>query len=319
MNKDRHKYFMFRILSDIFKDESLSKMLAFKGGTSLMFFHSLPRFSVDLDFNILDVSQKEKIYDKVRKIASGYGSIADEQMKYFGPIIVLDYGKGERNLKLEMSTRCYDNHYEIKNLGGTFVKVMAAPDMFAHKLCALLDRGEGITGRDVFDLHFFLSKGEYLHKGIVEQRMQKPLLSYLDECITTLREADNKALMQNVGELLDSSYKQKMRSGKLVEEAIEMLYAFQFSPLIAEYPESKMQIERVCAKKINQGESMLIAQIDGKTYADKALSPMDKAQLNHLPEEEDRNNFLCNLTRKYYYEDWKSASSPIQEQKNLKR
>jgi hypothetical protein len=145
MNKDRHKYFMFRILSDIFKDDSLSRILAFKGGTSLMFFHSLPRFSVDLDFNILDVSQTEKVYDRVRRIALKYGGIADEQMKHFGPIIVLNYGKGERNLKLEMSTRCYDNHYEIKNLGGTFVRVMAAPDMFAHKLCALLDRGgEGL-------------------------------------------------------------------------------------------------------------------------------------------------------------------------------
>lgn len=168
---------MFRILSDIFKHDSLSRILAFKGGTSLMFFHSLPRFSVDLDFNILDVSQTEKVYDRVRRIALKYGGIADEQMKHSGPIIVLNYGKGERNLKLEMSTRCYDNHYEIKNLGGTFVRVMAAPDMFAHKLCVLLDRGEGITGRDVFDLHFFLPKGEYIHKGIVEQRMQKPLLS----------------------------------------------------------------------------------------------------------------------------------------------
>jgi len=44
---------MAQILSLIFKDKDLYVM-AFKGGTSLMFFHNLNRFSTDLDFNLLD-------------------------------------------------------------------------------------------------------------------------------------------------------------------------------------------------------------------------------------------------------------------------
>lgn len=170
MNNDKYKLYMLRILKDVFNDPELSQILAFKGGTSLMFFYQLPRFSVDLDFNILDITQKEMAYQKMRAIALKYGRIADEQLKHNEPLVVLDNEKGERNLKLKFSTRFFDNHYELKNLAGTNITVMVEPDMFAHKLCALLDRG-GVAGRDVFDIHFFLSKQTPIHAGIVEQRM----------------------------------------------------------------------------------------------------------------------------------------------------
>jgi hypothetical protein len=45
-------------------------------------------------------------------------------------------------MKIEISNRQWNNHYERKNLLGINMQVMVAPDMFAHKLCALLDRGE---------------------------------------------------------------------------------------------------------------------------------------------------------------------------------
>ena len=54
MDKNKHKFYMAQILSLIFKDKDLCNVLAFKGGTSLMFFHNLNRFSTDLDFNLLD-------------------------------------------------------------------------------------------------------------------------------------------------------------------------------------------------------------------------------------------------------------------------
>lgn len=45
---------MAQILSLIFKDKDLCNALGFKGGTALMFFHNLPRFSTDLDLNLLN-------------------------------------------------------------------------------------------------------------------------------------------------------------------------------------------------------------------------------------------------------------------------
>lgn len=38
MDKNKHKLYMAQILSLIFKDKDLCNVIAFKGGTSLMFF-----------------------------------------------------------------------------------------------------------------------------------------------------------------------------------------------------------------------------------------------------------------------------------------
>ena len=56
MDTNKHKFFMLQLLKDIFSDALLSSVLAFKGGTATMFFYNLPRFSTDLDFNLLMVS-----------------------------------------------------------------------------------------------------------------------------------------------------------------------------------------------------------------------------------------------------------------------
>lgn len=44
---------MMQVLLAAFRHSELSKLLAFKGGTSLMLFHGLTRFSTDLDFHTI--------------------------------------------------------------------------------------------------------------------------------------------------------------------------------------------------------------------------------------------------------------------------
>jgi predicted nucleotidyltransferase component of viral defense system len=99
MDLDKHKYFMLQILRDIYSDLELANALGFKGGTALMFFYNLPRFSVDLDFNLLspDKEKETEIFQKLRNILLKYGTIDDEAQKFFGPVLVLDYGKGIEN------------------------------------------------------------------------------------------------------------------------------------------------------------------------------------------------------------------------------
>ena len=57
MDINRHRFFLVQILKDIYSDIELAKYLGFKGGTALMFFYDLPRFSVDLDFNLIDTEK----------------------------------------------------------------------------------------------------------------------------------------------------------------------------------------------------------------------------------------------------------------------
>ena len=228
---NKHKFFLLQILKDIYSDIELANSLGFKGGTALMFFYDLPRFSVDLDFNLLDVSKETLVFEKVKKIIKKYGKIFDEATKFYGPIIVLDYGIGERKLKIEISNRIYDNHYEIKNLLGINMLVMVSADMFAHKLCALLDRNS-LTNRDIFDIHFFLQKRTPVNKTIIESRMNTKLSDYLQQCIDLLHNTSDKNILNGLGELMDEDLKKFVRT-KLRKETIDLLCVFKEFPLIA--------------------------------------------------------------------------------------
>ena len=230
MDLNKHKFYMLQILKDVFSDAELADCLGFKGGTALMFFYGLPRFSVDLDFNLLDPSKERLVYEKVRGILLKYGTIHDEALKFFGSVFVLDYGQNERKLKVEISNRQYDNHYEIKNLLGIEMRVLARSDMFAHKLCALLDRTE-ITGRDVFDCWFFLNSHTPVNANIVESRMGMPLQDYLQHCIETLEQVSDKTIMNGLGELTDGETK-KFAKTKLRKEAISLLTFFKAFPIM---------------------------------------------------------------------------------------
>ena len=229
LNINKYKFFLTQILKDIYSDIELANCLGFKGGTALMFFYDLPRFSVDLDFNLLDLAKEKTVYEKVRKILLKYGKIFDETMEFYGPIIVLDYGVGERKLKIEISNRQWNNHYERKNLLGINMKVMVAPDMFAHKLCALLDRGE-LTNRDIFDSWFFMQKQTPINKEIVETRMEMPLADYMQKCIDHLESMSDRGILNGLGELMDEDIKKFVRT-KLRTETISLLRFYKEFPI----------------------------------------------------------------------------------------
>jgi predicted nucleotidyltransferase component of viral defense system len=231
VNINQHKFLLLQILKDIYSDIELSNWLGFKGGTALLFFYELPRFSVDLDFNLLNPEKEDAVYVKVRNILLKHGTITDEAKKFFGPIIVLDYGFSERKLKVEISNRIFDNRYEIKNLLGINMKVMVLPDMFAHKLCALLDRN-AITNRDIFDCWFFMQKHTPVNKSIVEMRMEMPFTEYIQKCINLLESMSDKGFLHGIGELMDQEMKNFVRT-KLRAEAINLMKFYKEYPIFS--------------------------------------------------------------------------------------
>lgn len=227
---NKHKFFLVQILKDIYSDIQLATRLGFKGGTALMLLYGLPRFSVDLDFNLLDIEKEKIVYERVRKILLKYGKIFDEAIKFFGPLIVLDYGYGERKLKIEISNRQWGDHYEIKNLLGINMKVMVAHDMFAHKLCALLDRSD-ITNRDIFDSWFFMKNHTPVNNEMIETRMEMPYDVYIQKCIDKLETMSDKGMLNGLGELTDDQMKKFVRT-KLRKETISLLQFYKEFPIL---------------------------------------------------------------------------------------
>lgn len=221
---------MMQLLKDIYTDSELANCVGFKGGTALMFFYELPRFSVDLDFNLLVPEKTDIVYQKIRKIILKYGKIHDEAQKFYGSLIVLDYGMTERKLKVEISNRDGNETYDILNLLGINIKVMSLVDMFANKLCALLDRRD-IVNRDIFDCWFFMSRQTPVNQIIIEQRVGKPLSDYLQDCVDAIENLPNRSLLDGIGELVNPEIKAFIRN-KLRSEIITLLRFYKEFPII---------------------------------------------------------------------------------------
>ena len=102
---NKHKFLLVQILKDLYADIELADCLGFKGGTALMLFYDLPRFSIDLDFNLTDSEKSDYVYNTTESLLLKYGKIKDKAQKHFGLILVLNYGEKQRNLKVEISGR----------------------------------------------------------------------------------------------------------------------------------------------------------------------------------------------------------------------
>ena len=194
-----------------------------------MLFHQLPRFSVDLDFNLLDASKESIVFERVLSILKKYGIIKDEAKKYYGIVIVLDYGQGGRNLKVEISKRESTDKYEHRNFLGIQMLVMQLPYMLSHKLCAILDR-HMLTNRDIFDCYYLLNHRTPIVETIIEERMGVTLATYLDMCIGAIERINNNHILSGMGELMDNKTKQFVKRD-LKNEVIKLLKLYKEFPI----------------------------------------------------------------------------------------
>lgn len=216
-----HKTILFQILKDIYTDTSISPYLGFKGGTAALMFYRLDRFSVDLDFDLLDEDQLDRVFERISGIAKKYGRLKESRKKRFNLFYLISYDDKGRNIKLEVNKRQFGSRYEIKTYLGVSMRVMVLEDMFAHKLMAMYERLDE-TGRDIYDVWFFLHSRSPLNKSIVENRSGMAINMFIHECIQLLENKDDRHLSQGLGELLTPGQKDWAKA-KLKEETIALL------------------------------------------------------------------------------------------------
>ena len=101
LNREKHQLIMGRILRDVYADASIAPLLGFKGGTCAYFFYDLPRFSVDLDFDLLKDGEDDQklVFETVRKIFETHGEIKDSHIKRNTIFFLLSYGDADHNVK----------------------------------------------------------------------------------------------------------------------------------------------------------------------------------------------------------------------------
>ncbi|MBI5229944.1 MAG: nucleotidyl transferase AbiEii/AbiGii toxin family protein [Candidatus Magasanikbacteria bacterium] len=206
LNQSKHRSILLSILKDIYSDSEISPQIGFKGGTAAFLFYDLTRFSMDLDFDLLDKNFEHAVFEKVKKIAGKYGQIKDAQKKFFTLFFVVSYGKEDRNVKVEISRRTKDSRYEIKQFLGIPMLVMIQKDMCTNKLLAMSEQMNRLS-RDIYDVWFFLSKMWPINKGIVEDRSKKKLPNFLLDLANQLDKLPENQILEGMGELLDEKQK----------------------------------------------------------------------------------------------------------------
>lgn len=222
-----HRTIMINIIKDIYSDISIASILGFKGGTALYFFHNISRFSVDLDFDLLDESKKDIVFAHITKIVEKYGEIREKREKHFTLFWLLSYIRGVSQLKVEISKRVSGNTYEVKSFFGIPALVMKREDMFANKLTALLDR-KSTANRDIYDIWFMLHERWDLNDELLELRTGTKSIAYIKKCIQLLENKPPKDILSGIGDLIDNKTKDWVKKN-LVKDTIFLLKA-RFSP-----------------------------------------------------------------------------------------
>lgn len=218
---DLHRSVFVGILRAIYSDVFLRNTLGFKGGTAAMFCYGLPRFSVDLDFNLLDPEKKTVIFERLKTLLGQFGELKEATEKHFTLFFLLNYKKGERNLKIEISKRPLKAEYKISQYLGISMLVMVEADMAAAKLAALLTR-KRFAPRDIFDIWYFLKNLWSINEEFLKVQISMSLVSALTAAVKKVQPVKATELLGGLGELLDNKQKTWARE-HLIEDTIFQL------------------------------------------------------------------------------------------------
>lgn len=216
LNPNVHRTLMLTVLKQLYGQPLLASRLGFKGGTAAYLLYQLPRFSVDLDFDLLDLAAGDAVFGAVGEILLEHGDLEERTMKQNTLFFLLGYQKGLQKLKVEISKLAFGSSFEPKQHLGIPLLVMAKPDMFAHKLVALLERRQ-LASRDLFDVHYFLSSGWRVNTQMVEKRTGMNYQVYIRQVLGVIEQTSSQTLLTGIGELIDQRQKDWIKKSLKIE------------------------------------------------------------------------------------------------------
>lgn len=222
LDKQTHRNIMLNILLKISADPILARNLVFKWWTVFYFMYNLPRFSTDLDFDLININEEKIILEKIWNIIKEYWEIKDLRIKKYTIFALLSYWDIDHNIKIEINRRWVSWSYEFKNFLWIKLNIMNLEDMCANKLIALTQRNR-LANRDIFDIHFILSNWFKINEKIILERTKKSLKEYTTECINFLQNLPkNHSILSWLWEVLDEKEKDFCKN-RLINETIFLL------------------------------------------------------------------------------------------------
>lgn len=203
----KHRQVLFNLITDIYRSP-IGAYLGFKGGTMAYFFYGLDRFSIDLDFDLINEEKKEFVFKKIPSLLIRSGKLKESTEKRFTLFYLLNYEKGAKNIKVEISKR--ENElitYKLTNFYGTDVKIMSEKDAFTTKLLAATTRNR-LANRDFYDIYFYLKKGAEVNHRLIKTESGKDTKKYLEHLSDFIKKnLSNRTILHGLGELINEKQK----------------------------------------------------------------------------------------------------------------
>jgi len=225
-----HKAWLYRLLSAIADDAFLTANLRFKGGTCASMMGIIDRFSVDLDFDLIDSSAVPEIRVRLEKIFKKLDlKIEDQSKKVPQYFLKYESAAGRNTLKIDITfPPPKTNEYEPVRFTeiDRIIYCQTVSSMFANKLVTVMERFEkfgSIAGRDIFDIHTFFMKGFRYKPEIIEERTGKTATEFIRILTDFIEKKVTQTVIdQDLNTLLPPERFRKIR-GVLKQEVLTFL------------------------------------------------------------------------------------------------
>lgn len=154
--------------------------LIFGGETMLRLCHGLDRFSIDLDFWLLQEKKSADLSNALKDYLAQYYTIRDAMDKFYTILLELKSPHYPRSLKIEVRKEAGKFRteqaiaYSRYSTQQVMVKTVSLSDMMASKVSAFLDRKEI---RDVYDIEFLVKRGVPLN---LSEQLRNMVLQQID-------------------------------------------------------------------------------------------------------------------------------------------
>lgn len=218
--KQIHESYMKKILEIIFSSP-YKDIIAFKWWTLAYFHYDLPRFSTDIDLDLLDITKEKEVIDYMNQELPLIGEVERPMLGRDLHRWKFHYDQNGRNIKIELNKRQHlQTKYEIIIINDIAIQVQTAKSMVTNKLLALGDRR---YNRDLYDIHFFLKQWYIFDENIIQEKKDKSLVDWINMIINEIpNRFQTNAILHQLGEVLDDLQKPRVKN-HLANETIELL------------------------------------------------------------------------------------------------
>lgn len=226
-----HKSYLNRLLVEIGDNPLLSQTLAFKGGTCASMLGFLDRFSVDLDFDLLQKTAEESVRKEFRQIFNHLGLTIKKE---FDNVLMFQVQypslPNKRNsIKISVNSLIIKaNKYKVQYFPeiDRLMNSQTIETMFANKLVAVMDRytnHQTIAGRDIYDIHHFFISGYSYSRPVIKERTGDEPEIYLKKLTEFIKDKLTQTMInEDLNALLPDRQFQSIRK-VLIPETLSFL------------------------------------------------------------------------------------------------